>query len=218
MYNNNEKTKFQKETEELNVRLNEMREYVQEAIKKSISALINRDEAMAKQVIADDEIIDSQEKDIEQRSLRLLLMEHPVASDFLRISATLKLITDLERIADQAADISDISLKFNGKEFIKKPHHIQKMSFLAIDMVKDGIAAYINGDVDTAAKLKSRDDEVDSLFDVVKNELVELIKANPENAEQALLFMMIAKYLERIGDHAVNIGEWAIYSVTGKRN
>ena len=125
------------------------------------------------------------------------------------------MITDLERIADQAADISEMSLQFKGEKFIKEPEHIELMAKLVIGMVKDGVASYINRDLETARGLDKRDDRVDELFETVKTDLVELIKQNSANADQAILFMMIAKYLERIGDHAVNIGEWAEYAATG---
>ena len=152
------------------------------AIEQSVTALRMRDQALAKEVMANDREIDASERDIEQDCLKILLMEHPVAGDFREVSAALKMITDLERIADQAADISELSLQFGEERFIKEPEHILLMAKLTIDMVKDG---------------------------------VQMIRENPENADQALLFMMIAKYLERIGDHAVNIGEWAEYAVTG---
>ena len=142
-------------------------------------------------------------------------MEHPVASDFRDVSAALKMITDLERIADQASDISEISLQFGDEEFIKEPEHIEMMAKLVIGMVKDGVTSYINRDLDAARSLEKRDDRVDELFETVKKDLIELIKTNPANADQAILFMMIAKYLERIGDHAVNIGEWVEYAATG---
>ena len=106
-------------------------------------------------------------------------------------------------------------MQFKDDKFIKEPEHIELMSKLAIGMVKDGVSSYINRDLDTARGLDKRDDRVDELFEIVKSDLVTLIKKDPENAEQAILFMMIAKYLERIGDHAVNIGEWAEYAVTG---
>ena len=143
-------------------------------------------------------------------------MEHPVAGDFRDVSAALKMITDLERIADQAADISEISLQFGEDEFIKEPEHIRMMATLAIVMVKVGVDSYINSDIETAKSLDSRDDRVDELFETVKSDLIALIKKDPANADQAILFMMIAKYLERIGDHAVNIGEWAEYAATGQ--
>lgn len=187
------------------------------AIEKSITALTTRNFDLAKQVISEDKDIDNLEKDIEQDCLKILLMEHPVASDFRDISAGLKMITDLERIADQASDISEITLQFGKEKFIKEPEHIALMGKIVIGMVKDGVHGYINKDVETAKQLDKTDDKVDELFETVKNDLIELIKQNTDNADQAILFMMIAKYLERIGDHAVNIGEWAEYSVTGNR-
>ena len=140
-------------------------------------------------------------------------------ADALReVSAALKMITDLERIADQAADISEISLQFGEEKFIKEPEHITQMATLAIGMVKDGVQSYINRDLATARGLDKRDDRVDELFETIKKDLIALIRQNPDNADQAILFMMIAKYLERIGDHAVNIGEWVEYAVTGYHN
>ena len=176
------------------------------AIEKSVKALKSRDFSLAKEVIAEDKTIDNEERDIEQDCLKILLMEHPVAGDFRDVSATLKMITDLERIADQASDISEISLQFGEEKFIKEPFHIEMMSKLVISMVKDGVKSFIN---------KDADDRVDELFCTIKKDLIELIKADSENADQAILFMMIAKYLERIGDHAVNIGEWTEYAVSG---
>lgn len=185
------------------------------AIEKSINALKHRDNSLAREVMAEDKKIDGEEREIEQACLKILLMEHPVASDFRDISAALKMITDLERIGDQAADISEITLQFSDEQFIKEPEHIELMARLVISMVKDGVNSYINRDLDTARGLNKRDDRVDELFETVKSDLVNLIMQNPKNADQAILFMMIAKYLERIGDHAVNIGEWVEYAATG---
>lgn len=185
------------------------------AIEKSITALTERNSDLAREVMNEDKDIDAAERDIEQDCLKILLMEHPVASDFREISATLKMITDLERIGDQAADISEISLRFNGERFIKEPEHIKLMARIIIGMVKDGVKSFIRRDLDVARGLEQRDDKVDALFEQIEEELVSLIKKEPEGAKQAILFMMIAKYLERIGDHAVNIGEWVEYAVTG---
>lgn len=185
------------------------------AIEKSITALTERNSDLAREVMNEDKDIDAAERDIEQDCLKILLMEHPVASDFREISATLKMITDLERIGDQAADISEISLRFNGERFIKEPEHIKLMAKIVIGMVKDGVKSFIRRDLDVARGLEQRDDKVDALFEQIEEELVSLIKKEPEGAKQAILFMMIAKYLERIGDHAVNIGEWVEYAVTG---
>lgn len=180
------------------------------SIEKSVQALKTRDKKLAREVMDNDKNIDAAERDIEQDCLKILLMEHPVASDFRDISAALKMITDLERIADQASDIAEISLHFPDESFIKEPEHIELMSKYAVSMVKDGVQSYINRDVKAAS-------ELDKLFETVKNDLIALIRQNPDAADQAILFMMIAKYLERIGDHAVNIGEWAEYAATGKR-
>ena len=188
---------------------------VELAIEKSITALRMRDTELAREVMQEDKNIDNTEREIEQDCLKILLMERPVASDFRDVSAALKMITDLERIADQAADISEISLQFGQEEFIKEPEHIAQMAKLAIGMVKDGVQSYINRDLETARGLDKRDDRVDELFETIKQDLNELIRRDPANADQAILFMMIAKYLERIGDHAVNIGEWVEYAVTG---
>ena len=188
------------------------------AIEKSITALRMRDPDLAREVMREDRDIDSAEREIEQDCLKILLMERPVASDFREVSAALKMITDLERIADQAADISEISLQFGEEKFIKEPEHITQMATLAIGMVKDGVQSYINRDLATARSLDKRDDRVDELFETIKKDLIALIRQNPDNADQAILFMMIAKYLERIGDHAVNIGEWVEYAVTGYHN
>lgn len=190
---------------------------VELAIEKSMNALKMHDGELAKEVIREDRIIDNAEREIEQDCLKILLMEHPVASDFRDVSAALKMITDLERIADQAADISEISLQLQDKDGVEEPPHLASMAKIVIGMVKDGVVSYVNRDLDTARGLDKRDDRVDQLFLTVKKDLVDEIRKSPEQAEEALLYLMIAKYLERIGDHAVNIGEWAEYASTGAR-
>ena len=185
------------------------------AIDASVSALVKRDRALSERVIREDKDIDALEHEIEQDCLKLLLLEHPVAGDFRDVSAALKMITDLERIGDQAADISEIALSFGQEAYIKEPEHIRQMAGLAAAMVKDGVESYINRDLALAASLEKRDDRVDALFCEVKDDLIALIREDGKNADQAILFMMIAKYLERIADHAVNIGEWVEYAVTG---
>mgnify|MGYP004663164039 FL=1 len=209
------RNKYEKELSLVLNKLIDMCHAAQMAIEKSINALKLRDDDLALEVMREDKQIDRAEREIEQDCLKILLMEHPVASDFRDVSAALKMITDLERIADQAADISEISLQFGNQKFIKEPEHIEMMAKLVIGMVRDGVNSYINRDVDVARGLEKRDDRIDELFETVKQELVNLIKQNPDNADQAILFMMIAKYLERIGDHAVNIGQWVEYAATG---
>ena len=191
--------------------------HIEIAIEKCVKALVERDSELARDVFEEEKLIDRMERDIEQSCLRILLMEHPVAGDFHEVSAALKMITDLERIGDQARDIAEITMQFGEGEYIKKMEHIPQMAVIVIQMVKDGVQAYINRDLSLARSLETTDDKVDDLFNIVMSDLTSLIKKNPDNAEQAIMFMMITKYLERIGDHAVNIGEWVEYAVTGIR-
>ena len=212
------RTKYEQELSFVFNKLVSMRRATELAIERSVTALTTRDKELARRVMAEDKDIDVMEREIEQDCLKILLMERPVAGDFRDVSAALKMITDLERIADQAADISEISLRFGDEKFIKEPEHIAEMARCAIAMVKDSVQSYINRDVAAARDLDNRDDRVDILFETIKKDLVELIRRDPSNADQAILFMMVAKYLERIGDHAVNIGEWVDYAVTGHHN
>ena len=191
--------------------------HIESAIEKCVQALTSRDFELANEVYEEHTLIDNLERDIEQSCLKILLMEHPVAKDFREVSAALKMITDLERIGDQARDIAEITTQFGDELYIKKLEHIPQMAGIVIQMVKDGVQAYINHDLKLARSLDITDDKVDSLFNKVMSDLTALIKDNPDNAEQAILFMMITKYLERIGDHAVNIGDWVEYAITGSR-
>lgn len=207
--------KYETELAEVFNKLIRMCRATEIAIEKSVSALVKKNREISEEVISEDKYIDGLEHEIEQDCLKILLMEHPVAGDFRDVSAALKMITDLERIADQASDISEIALQFGEEEYIKEPEHIVQMAKYAVKMVKDGVQSYINRDLELARSLEKSDDKVDELFEKIKQDLIELIKKDGKNADQAILFMMIAKYLERISDHAVNIGEWVEYAVTG---
>ncbi|MDR0222993.1 MAG: phosphate signaling complex protein PhoU [Oscillospiraceae bacterium] len=209
------RVRYEKELKEVFDNLVLMCRHIEIAIEKCVKALTERDSQIAGEVCEEEKAIDKLERDIEQSCLRILMMEHPVASDFREVSAALKMITDLERIGDQARDIAEITTQFGDGEYIKKLEHIPQMAVIIIQMVKDGVQAYINRDLALARSLDRTDDKVDELFNVVMNDLTVLIKKNPDNAEQAVMFMMITKYLERIGDHAVNIGEWVEYAITG---
>jgi phosphate transport system protein len=189
--------------------------HIEIAIEKCVKAITDKNVELANEVIEEEKLIDKLERSIEQSCLKILLLEHPVARDFREVSAALKMITDLERIGDQARDIAEIAMQFGDGEYIKKLEHIPQMAVIVIQMVKDGVQAYINRDIELARSLDVTDDKVDNLFNTVMSDLTALIKKNPDNAEQAINFMMITKYLERIGDHAVNIGEWVEYAITG---
>lgn len=210
------RNRFDKELELLNTELIEMGLLIESAIRNAVDALIKKDELLAKAAIQFDETVDEKEKAIESRCLKLLLQQQPVATDLRLISTALKMITDMERIGDHAADISEITLRFRNKEYIKKLEHIHLMAQATIKMVKDSIDAFVSRDLTLAYEVEAYDDVVDDLFNTVKNELIALIRENADNGEQAVDMLMVAKYFERIGDHAVNIAEWVAFSITGK--
>lgn len=199
----------------LNDLLVQMGQMVEHAIELAISALNNQDKETAQKVIAYEEEIDEKEKEIEQLCLKLLLCQQPVAKDLRFISSALKMITDLERIGDQAADIAEIAILLAGTPYIKDLEHIGQMAVETTDMVIKSINAYVKSDVDEAQEVIEHDDVVDELFVTVKKELITMINQNVETGEQATDLLMVAKYFERIGDHATNIAQWVIFSVTG---
>lgn len=207
---------FDKELEALHLDLIRMGGLIDEAIDHSVTALENHDHELAKAVVENDRQIDDLDRTIESRCLSLLLRQQPVASDLRAVSTALKMVTDMERIGDQAADIADLTLRFDDTPFIKSLEHIPLMARIVSSMVKDSIRAFINGDAQFSREIIQRDDNVNHLFETVKREIVAILTKSVESADQAVDFLMIAKYLERIGDHAVNICGWVIFSVTGK--
>ena len=210
------RARYERELSEIFDNLVAMCRHIETAIEKCMKALVERDSDIARQVFDEEKAIDRLERKIETDCLRLLMMEHPVASDFREVSAALKMITDLERIGDQARDIAEIALQFGDEAYIKELVHIPQMGEIVIQMIRDSVLAYINKDLELARYLDKADNKVDEIFVIVMNDLTELIRKEPANAEQAIKFMMINKYLERIGDHAVNIGEWVEYAITGE--
>ena len=208
--------KYMRQLELLSKLLTEMGQMVEKAIEKAIRALISQDEELAKEAIRYDEEIDDKEKEIQSLGLKLLLCQQPVAKDLRFISAALKMITDLERIGDQAADISELAVDLSNQEYIKNLEHIKQMAVETTDMVIKSINAYVASDEKAAKDVIEHDDVVDELFVTVKNELIALINEDVKNGGQAADLLMIAKYFERIGDHATNIAEWVIFSVTGE--
>lgn len=211
------RSEYDRELEELHLDMIRMGGLIEQAIDKSISALEKRDRSLAKNVMENDRQIDNLDHLIESRCLSLLLRQQPVASDLRAVSTALKMVTDMERIGDQASDIADVSLRFDpDTPFFKPLEHIPLMARIASSMVRESINAFINNDLDASREIISRDDEVDSLFETVKQEIIDKLTHSTEAANQAVDFLIIAKYLERIGDHAVNICGWVIFSVTGK--
>ena len=193
----------------------EMGSLIERAIQSASEALIKQDLEAANQAIIREREVDQKEREIESLCIKLLLQQQPVARDLRQISAALKMITDMERIGDQASDISGIVIYLQGQPYIKKLEHLPQMANAAIRMVSGSIDAYVKKDLALAQEVIAMDDIIDGLFDVIKQELIDLIRVDANNGGQAIDLLMIAKYFERIGDHAQNIAEWVEYSITG---
>lgn len=206
---------FEEELAELKTELVEMCYLTEQMIGDAITALVNRDRELGKSIGDMDKRVDEYEMAIEKKCMRILLKQQPVAKDFRVVSTALKMITDIERFGDQAADIGDLVSTMPGETYIKKLTHITAMGDLALKMVRDSVNSFINNNEPLADEVIRLDDEMDELFLTVKNELIELIKVDANNGDQAIELMMVAKYLERIGDHAVNVAEWTKYNETG---
>lgn len=209
------RSRFDEQLAILNRELIEMGALCEEAIALAAKALTDKDKTMAAKVAAMDAEIDQKERNIESMCLKLLLQQQPVARDLRQISAALKMITDMERIGDQAEDISEIVITLDGR-YAENSALLKGMAESAIQMVTESVDAYVKRDTALAHKVIEMDDIVDDYFDQVKAELISKIAGEPADGEYALDLLMIAKYLERIGDHAINIAEWVIFSVTGR--
>ena len=207
---------FDAELQELNAEMIDMAAAAEDVIDAVTASLTSADQDAAKGAVEMTKHMDQMERDIENRCLRLLLQQQPVARDLRTISAALKMVTDLQRIGDQCANIAELSGLLGNPGSSQAMKDIRTMSQKAGIMVKRSIFAYANRDTASAREVVDLDDEVDRLFQAVKHELVDLIVNNRSEADQAIDLIIIAKYLERIADHAVNIAQWAIYCVTGE--
>ena len=210
------RNRFDKQLKKLNDELIEMGSMIEKSIEKALVALVTQNVEKAKEVIAFDLEIDRQEREIESLCMKLLLQQQPVARDLRLISSALKMITDMERIGDQAADIAELGIFMSEKPYIKELRHINQMGQETMVMVVKSVDAFVEKDLKKAQEVLEHDDIVDNLFEEVKAELIEMIHQNKEIGEQATDLLMVAKYFERIGDHATNIAEWVIYSITGE--
>ncbi len=199
---------------QLNREMIEMGSLCEEVISMASRALTEMDKDLARKVAPLDSEIDQKESTIENMCLRLLLQQQPVARDLRQISAALKMITDMERIGDQAEDISEIICLLENHS-VENDALLREMAKAVIKMVTQSVDAYVKRDIILAEKVVSDDDIVDNYFDLVKAALIKKIAANPADGAYAIDLLIIAKYYERIGDHAVNIAEWVIFSVTG---
>lgn len=209
------RNRFDMQLETLNSQLIHMGELCEIAINRATKALEKGSMEEAREVREADEEIDQMEKDIERLCLKLLLQQQPVARDLRQISAALKMITDMERIGDQAADIAEIIISENKSEAMDIPM-IVKMSEAAGKMVRDSVTAYVEKDLELSRRVMDADDEVDEMFEENKNHLIHFIaEQKGDQGREAIDLIMVAKYLERIGDHATNIAEWVEFSITG---
>ncbi len=208
------RSRFDEQLAQLNREMIEMGALCEEVIALASKALTEGDMSLAKKVAPLDAEIDQKERNIESLCLKLLLQQQPVAKDLRQISAALKMITDMERIGDQAEDIAEIILFLNGRS-AENDDILREMARATINMVTQSVDAYVKRDIILAEQVVAGDDAVDDYFDQVKRSLIKKIAQNPSDGEYALDILMIAKYFERIGDHAVNLAEWVIFSVTG---
>lgn len=208
------RNKFDIQLEELNNDLISMGALCENAIACAVKALLNYDLPLADNAIKAEKTIDQKERDIESLCLKLLLQQQPVAKDLRLISSALKMITDMERIGDQAADIAEIVTYIDLSES-KNKVHISDMAEAVIKMVTESIDAFVKRDLELANTVINYDDVVDGLFTTIKKDLMNLIAGDKNYGEQAIDILMISKYLERIGDHAVNIAGWVVFAITG---
>ena len=207
--------KFNEQLSQLNTELISMGALCEDAISSAAKYLIDHDSSFKNKIFEADSQIDQKERDIENLCMKLLLQQQPVASDLRTISSALKMISDMERIGDQASDIAEM-VCFVNESGLGGKVHIADMARATIKMVTDSVDSFVKSDIETAYEVIRHDDIVDGLFLKVKKELISGLKDESDNAEALIDLLMIAKYFERIGDHAENVAEWVIYSITGK--
>lgn len=208
------RTLFDDELSLLNTELIKMGALCERAVRSALNVYFLGKKADAETANKLEKEIDSKERDIEDLCMKLILRQQPVAGDLRLISSAIKMISDMERIGDQAQDIADIAININSEE-INDHVHIRNMSEMALSMVSKSIDAFVKKDVSTAEEVIKMDDIVDEGFDKIKEELIQAVREDSKKSEEYIDILMIAKYIERIGDHAVNIAEWVEYSVTG---
>lgn len=209
------RVRFEEQLERLNVMLIDMGSLCEEAITYAVNAFEEGSDKMRKMTYETDKIIDDREREIETLCLKLLLQQQPVAKDLRLISSALKMISDMERIGDQAEDIAEITKTIKNNDRLYS-EHISKMAETAIEMVKGSVDSFVKKDIELANNVIATDDTVDDLFIKVKDDIINAVTEDKTFSEYFVDIIMISKYLERISDHAVNIAEWVIFSLTGE--
>lgn len=208
------RSKFDEQLKKLNEEMMHMGSMIEESIQKAIEAFIHQDADSAKAIMEGDSEIDREQKKIESLCFNLLMQQQPVARDLRTISAAMKMVTDMERIGDHAADISEMTILMSSDKL--NIEHVKSMASETMLMLIRAIEAYVEKNNDKAHIVMKQDDVVDDLFDKVKTELIDFIREHPEDGEQAEDLLMVAKYFERIGDHATNIAEWVEFALDDK--
>lgn len=211
------RSKFDEQLHLLNQEMMQMGSMIEDSIQKAINALIDQNVELAKKIMDNDTQIDHEQKKIENLCFNLLMQQQPVAKDLRVISAAMKMVTDMERIGDHAADISEMTILMSKTKYIPNLEHINRMASETVQMLIRSIEAYMEKDMKKAVDVIASDDVVDDLFDKNKAELIEQIQREPQSAESAADMLMVAKYFERIGDHATNIAEWVIFALDDKK-
>lgn len=211
------RSKFDEQLHLLNQEMMQMGSMIEDSIQKAINALIDQNVELAKKIMDNDTQIDHEQKKIENLCFNLLMQQQPVAKDLRVISAAMKMVTDMERIGDHAADISEMTILMSKTKYIPNLEHINRMASETVQMLIRSIEAYVEKDMKKAVDVIASDDIVDDLFDKNKAELIEQIQREPQSAESAADMLMVAKYFERIGDHATNIAEWVIFALDDKK-
>lgn len=211
------RSKFDEQLHLLNQEMMQMGSMIEDSIQKAINALIDQNVELAKKIMDNDTQIDHEQKKIENLCFNLLMQQQPVAKDLRVISAAMKMVTDMERIGDHAADISEMTILMSKTKYIPNLEHINRMASETVQMLIRSIEAYVEKDMKKVVDVIASDDVVDDLFDKNKAELIEQIQRDPQSAESAADMLMVAKYFERIGDHATNIAEWVIFALDDKK-
>lgn len=212
------RTKFDEQLHMLNQEMMHMGSMIEDKIQKAIEALIGQNSVLAKEIMEADNEVDREQKKIENICFNLLMQQQPVARDLRVISAAMKMVTDMERIGDHAADISEMTVMMASEPYAVDLSDIKKMASETVLMLIRSIEAYVEKDMLKAQSVIDHDDIVDELFNKVKQELIEMIQKNPAVSEQAADMLMVAKYFERIGDHATNLAELIIFALDDKKN
>lgn len=207
---------FDEELKQLHEEIVDMGSYVEKAIGDAVTALKTNDLESCKAIIDNDKKVDEMERAIESNCLWMIARQQPIASDLRKITTALKIITDMERIGDHASDIADLAMRIVDPGAFSDSDMIFQMATAAIEMVDSAVKAYVNYDLDLAKATEEKDDVVDNYFNMIKQELAKVFSTQPQKIDIAIDYLLIAKYLERIGDHAVNICEWVHFSQTGE--